>query len=100
MEIIQEFFSKLYHFTDPIKWGGYTVLFIIVTLTLILSVAAILRDIVGYWIGCHAGSKIFSREDSLPSHRKHLVCAQEFYNKYGAKTIVIELQKSRVEKSK
>ena len=30
MEIIREFFSHLYHFDELIRWGGYTVLCIIV----------------------------------------------------------------------
>lgn len=30
MEVIREFFSHLYHFDELIRWGGYTVLFIIV----------------------------------------------------------------------
>ena len=46
-------------------------------------------DSVGYWIGYHAGPRIFNREDSIFFHKNHLVRTQKFYDKYGAKTIVL-----------
>ena len=58
-------------------------------LGLILSVAAVVGDTVGYHIGKVSGPRIFSREDSLFFHKKHLVRAQEFYEKHGGKTIVL-----------
>ena len=53
------------------------------------SVAAIAGDQVGYLIGKSAGPRIFTREDSLLFHRKHLQAAHAFYEKHGVKTIVI-----------
>jgi len=58
-------------------------------LGLILTVAAIVGDQVGYLIGRQMGPKIFTREDSLLFHKKHLVKAQEFYERHGGKTIII-----------
>ncbi len=55
----------------------------------ILIAAAILGDTVGYWVGYHFGPKIFSRSDSIFFHKDHLLRTQKFYEKYGAKTIVI-----------
>lgn len=55
----------------------------------ILSVAAVVGDQVGYLIGRQVGPRIFTREDSLLFHKKHLVRAQEFYERHGGKTIVI-----------
>jgi len=123
MEILTEFFSKLYQFDELIRWGGYAVLFIIVfaetgllagfflpgdsllvtagllaavdgvlniwLVNLLLSFAAIAGDTVGYWIGHYFGPKIFSRQDSFFFHRDHLMRTKKFYDKYGAKTIVI-----------
>jgi membrane-associated protein len=124
LEILQEFFSNLYRFDELIRWGGYTVLCLIVfaetgllagfflpgdsllvtagllaavddgvvniwILNALLSLAAILGDTTGYWIGYHAGPRIFNREDSFFFHRDHLKRTQHFYEKYGAKTIVI-----------
>jgi membrane-associated protein len=59
------------------------------TLNLTLSLAAIAGDSVGYAIGAKTGPKIFTREDSLFFHRKHLITAKEFYDKYGGFTIFI-----------
>ena len=58
-------------------------------LILLLSAAAILGDSFGYWIGYHAGPKIFSRENSFFFHKNHLIRTQKFYEKHGAKTIVL-----------
>ena len=56
---------------------------------IILSIAAIVGDTVGYHIGKASGPRIFNREDSLFFHRKHLLRAQEFYERHGGKTIVL-----------
>jgi len=50
----------------------------IVTLNLVVIVAAIVGDTVGYWIGAKAGPKIFTREQSLFFSRKHLLRTKEF----------------------
>ncbi len=54
-----------------------------------LSLAAIVGDSVGYWIGYQAGPKIFNRENSFFFHKDHLIRTKKFYDKYGAKTIVL-----------
>jgi membrane-associated protein len=59
------------------------------TLNTTLSLAAIAGDSVGYGIGARTGPKIFTREDSLLFHRKHLISAKEFYDRYGGFTIVV-----------
>jgi len=53
------------------------------------SMAAVLGDQVGYWFGAKTGPKIFTREDSIFFHKKHLIRTQRFYEKHGGKTIVI-----------
>ena len=45
-------------------------------------------DNVNYMLGRHTGPLIFSRENSLLFHKKHLVRTQHFYEKYGGRTIV------------
>ena len=57
--------------------------------TVLLIVAAILGDAVNYWIGYRLGPAVFKREDSKLLNRKHLLRAQEFYEKYGGKTIIL-----------
>lgn len=56
---------------------------------LFVSLAAIVGDTVGYSIGASTGPRIFSREDSLFFHKKHLITTKEFYDRYGGITIVI-----------
>jgi membrane-associated protein len=58
-------------------------------LGLLLMVAAISGQSLGYAIGKAAGPRLFTREDSLLFKRSHLLRAHEFYEKYGAKTVVI-----------
>jgi membrane-associated protein len=50
---------------------------------------AIAGDQTGYLIGLKAGQALFNREDSLFFKKKHLIRTHEFYEKYGAKTIVL-----------
>jgi membrane-associated protein len=58
-------------------------------LILLLSAAAIAGDSTGYAIGYHLGPRIFTRNDSRFFHKDHLIRTQRFYEKYGAKTIVL-----------
>jgi membrane-associated protein len=58
-------------------------------LLLLVSLCAIAGDQLGYWIGNGAGQALYKRDDSLVFKKRHLQRAHEFYEKYGAKTIVI-----------
>jgi membrane-associated protein len=58
-------------------------------LGILLSVAAIVGDQLGYVIGKATGPRIFTREDSIFFNRKHLVRAQHFYERHGGKTVII-----------
>jgi membrane-associated protein len=55
----------------------------------LLVVAAVAGDAVGYQIGLHAGPRLFRKEESRFFKRRHLLRAEEFYEKHGGKTIVI-----------
>jgi membrane-associated protein len=54
-----------------------------------VTVAAIVGDQVGYYIGYRTGPRIFRREDSLLFRRAHLLRAQRFYDRHGGKTIIL-----------
>ena len=69
--------------------NGEAPLLNIVTLILAATVAAIVGDTVGYWIGAKSGPRIFSREQSLFFSRKHLLRTKEFYERHGGKTIIM-----------
>lgn len=58
-------------------------------LFVLLSLAAITGDSVGYAIGYRAGPVLFTRPKSLLFNPRHLDRTREFYARHGAKTIVI-----------
>jgi len=58
-------------------------------LGVLLTVAAIIGNSVGYAIGRATGPRLFTRDDSLLFKKKHLYRAQDFYQKHGGKTLVI-----------
>jgi len=55
----------------------------------LLSAAAILGDGVNYAIGYRLGPRVFRREGSRLLNRAYLDRTHRFYERYGAKTIVI-----------
>jgi membrane-associated protein len=57
-------------------------------ITLVLIVAAIIGDAVGYSLGRRAGPRVFSRPDSRFFKREHLLKTKAFYEKHGGKTII------------
>ena len=64
-------------------------MFNIWVLGLLLMLASIIGNMVGYYIGAAAGPRLFKREDSLLFNKKHLIRAHEFYEKHGGKTIIL-----------
>jgi membrane-associated protein len=58
-------------------------------LVLILFLAAVLGDNVGYTFGRRVGRKLFDRENSRVFRKDHLIKAEAFYEKYGSKTIIM-----------
>ena len=64
-------------------------LFNVVTLGVVLTIASIVGNTVGYGIGAAAGPRLFTRENSLLFNKKHLYRAHEFYERHGGKTIIL-----------
>jgi len=58
-------------------------------LALALAIAAVLGNLVNYWIGWHLGPKVFAREDTWLLRKKHLERAHAFFEKYGGRSIVL-----------
>jgi membrane-associated protein len=61
----------------------------IVVLLLLLSFAAILGNISGYWFGRKSGPALFKRDDSLLFKKRYLETTRIFYSKHGGKTIIL-----------
>mgnify|MGYP001154433764 CR=1 FL=1 len=58
-------------------------------LFLIVAAAAVIGDTVNYWIGKIVGPKIFHKEKTRLFKKEYLDRTHEFYEKYGAETIII-----------
>jgi membrane-associated protein len=56
---------------------------------LLVMIASILGNMVGYWFGKKAGPLLYERKETWIFKKKHLVRAKEFYDKYGKATIFI-----------
>lgn len=65
---------------------GYLNIF---ALCVLAFLAAVSGNTVGYYFGKHVGHRIFNRTDSFLFHRDHIRRAHAFYEKYGAKTIIL-----------
>jgi membrane-associated protein len=61
---------------------------LIPTIALLIA-AAVIGDAANYAIGRSLGPKVFTTESSRLLNKKHLLRTQEFYERYGGKTIII-----------
>jgi membrane-associated protein len=58
-------------------------------LLILIPVAAILGDSVGYWFGTYIGPRLFTKEDSFIFNKRHIDRSRAFYEKYGARALVM-----------
>ncbi|GAB4080812.1 DedA family protein [Modestobacter muralis] len=58
-------------------------------LLLLLPLAAIAGNLVGYWIGHRAGPAVFKRPESRFFKAEHVERANAFFTRHGARTIVL-----------
>lgn len=56
---------------------------------ILLFIAAVLGDNVGYTFGRRVGRKLFEKENSRFFKKKYLIQAENFYKKHGSLTIVL-----------
>lgn len=61
----------------------------ILPLIVLLCLAAIIGDTVGYYIGAKSGPAIFRRPDSRFFRQEYLAAARAYYERHGGKTIII-----------
>lgn len=55
----------------------------------LITLAGIIGNIVGYWFGKKTGPILFERKDTWLFKRKHLIQAKEFYEKKGGGAIIL-----------
>ena len=59
------------------------------SLVIMVMIASVLGNIVGYWFGQKTGPLLYERKDSFLFKKKHLMKAKAFYEKYGKPTIFV-----------
>src|SRR5215216_6018757 len=60
-----------------------------ITIIILIMVASILGNIVGYWFGRKTGPLLYERRETWLFKKKHLIKAKNFYHKYGKATIFL-----------
>jgi membrane-associated protein len=56
---------------------------------LLVVIASVLGNLVGYWFGKTTGPLLYERKETFLFRKKHLVRATEFYHDYGKATIFL-----------
>ena len=56
---------------------------------LMVVIASVIGNLVGYWFGYRTGPLIYERKDTWLFKKKHLIQAKEFYDKNGKGTIFL-----------
>jgi membrane-associated protein len=56
---------------------------------LVFTIAAVVGNIVGYWIGRKAGPAVFRRPDSRLFRQEYVDRTQHFFDHYGARAIIL-----------
>lgn len=57
-------------------------------LSLLISAAATLGNIFGYWFGARSGQFLYEKEDSFFFKKKYLIESQVFFERHGGKAII------------
>lgn len=61
----------------------------IVAVIVVVAIAAILGDSTGYFVGRTLGPRLFTKPDGVIFRKDHIEKAEAFYEKYGAKTLLV-----------
>lgn len=61
----------------------------ILTLLILLMLAAIIGNVFGYWFGKKIGENLYAREDSFLFRKQYLITTEAFYDKHGGKALVL-----------
>jgi membrane-associated protein len=67
--------------------GFYDLNYLVVIL--LVAIASVLGNLVGYWFGRKAGPLLYERKETWLFRRKHLIRAKDFYDQYGKGTIFL-----------
>jgi membrane-associated protein len=54
-----------------------------------IFITAVLGNIFGYYFGSKAGRSLYTRKDTFFFRKSHIQTAEQFYNQYGIRTLII-----------
>ncbi|XOD68737.1 MAG: DedA family protein [Flavobacteriales bacterium AspAUS03] len=74
-------------FGNALAKSLYDVPFIVIIL--LVALAAILGNMLGYWFGYKSGPFLFRKKNSLLFKRRHLIIARAFYKRYKATALIM-----------
>ena len=57
-------------------------------LSVLVAVAGILGNMMGYWFGAKSGYYLYNKEDSFWFKKKYLIQSKDFFERYGGKAII------------
>ena len=57
-------------------------------LAVLVAVAGIIGNMVGYWFGSKSGYYLYKKEDSFWWKKKYLIQSKDFFERYGGKAII------------
>ncbi len=61
----------------------------LLVLSVVISLAGILGNFIGYWFGRKSGPFLFERKDTFFFKKKYLFQAKDFYDKHGGAAIIM-----------
>ena len=61
----------------------------LIILGIVISIAGIIGNYIGYWFGKKSGPFLFERKDTFLFKKKYLLQAKDFYDKHGGGAIVM-----------
>ena len=78
-----DLFTGAFHFTTNFA------LLDLLMLGLVIALAGVVGNQVGYWFGKKSGPFLFERKDSFLFRKKYLYQAKDFYDKHGGSAIIM-----------
>lgn len=57
-------------------------------LSVLVAVAGILGNMMGYWFGAKSGYYLYNKEDSFWFKKKYLIQSKDFFERFGGKAII------------
>jgi len=60
----------------------------VLILSVLVAIAGIFGNMVGYWFGSKSGHYLYNKEDTFWFKKKYLIKSKDFFERYGGKAII------------